>query len=124
MLVCDWCANSAGHIDCLGFSEVPSDSWFCSSTCEAATAAAKLHARWVLGTFSGVQEPFWGQLSYVAYGVLKIRYVDGAVYQGVRVAHLMGQDRMVEHEGLLLQPEACTVPAGVLKKFKDKGWLV
>ena len=127
MIVCDWCANSAGHIDCLGFSEVPADSWLCSSTCEVhreAATAAKLHARWVLGTFSGVQEPFWGQLSYVAYGVLKIRYVDGAVYQGVRVAHLMGQDRMVEHEGLLLQPEACTVPAGVMKKFKDKGWLV
>jgi len=60
----------------------------------------------------------------VAYGVLKIRYVDGAVYQGVRVAHLMGQERMVEHQGLLLQPEICTVPAGVLRVFKEKGWLV
>ena len=128
MLVCDWCAASAGHIGCLGFTEVPADSWFCSSTCgghrETAVTAAKLHARWVLGTFSGVQEPFWGQLSYVAYGVLSIRYVDGAVYQGVRVGHLMGQERMVEHQGLLLQPEACTVPAGVLSKFKEKGWLV
>ena len=59
-------------------------------------------------------------------GVLKIRYyVDGAVYQqGVRVAHLMGQERMVEHQGLLLQPEICTVLAGVLKVFKKKGWLV
>jgi hypothetical protein len=128
MLICDWCAASAGHLGCLGFTEVPTDSWFCSSTCEvhrdAAVAAAKLHARWVLGTFRGVEERFWGQLSYVAYGVLKIRYVDGAVYQGVRVAHLMGQERMVEHQGLLLQPEACTVPAGVLRKFKEKGWLV
>jgi hypothetical protein len=129
MLICDWCAASAGHLGCLGFTEVPADSWFCSSTCEVnrevAAAAAKLHARWVLGTFRGVTEPFWGQLSYVAYGVLRIRYVDGAVYQGVRVAHLMGpQERMVEHQGLLLQPEACTVPVGVLRKFRDKGWLV
>ena len=128
MIVCDWCAASAGHLGCLGFTEVPADSWFCSSTCglhrEAAAAAGAMHGRWVLGTFKGVNEPFWGQLSYVAYGVLKIRYVDGAVYQGVRVAHLIGQERMVEHQGLLLQPEICTVPAGVMKKFKDKGWLV
>jgi len=52
MIVCDWCAASAGHLGCLGFTEVPTDSWFCSSTCgshrEAAVAAAKLHARWVL----------------------------------------------------------------------------
>jgi hypothetical protein len=41
------------------------------------------------------RSPFWGQLSYVVYGALKIRYVDGAVYQGVRVAHLVGQERMV-----------------------------
>ena len=98
MLVCDWCASSAGHLGCMGFTEVPADSWFCSSSCgahrEAAVAAGAMHGRWVLGTFSGVEEPFWGQLSYVAYGVLKIRYVDGAVYQGVRVAHLMGQERM------------------------------
>jgi hypothetical protein len=83
MIVCDWCAASAGHLGCLGFTEVPADSWFCSSTCEvhreAAAAAAKLHARWVLGTFRGVKEPLWGQLSCVAYGILKIRYVDGAV---------------------------------------------
>ena len=115
MIVCDWCANSAGHIGCLGFTEVPADSWFCCSTCEvhreAAVASGAMHGRWVLGTFSGVKEPFWGQLSYVAYGVLQIRYVDGAVYQGVRIAHLIGKERMVEHQGLLLQPEACTVPA-------------
>ena len=108
MIVCDWCAAFAGHLGCLGFTEVPADSWFCSSTCEghreAAVAAGAMHGRWVLGTFRGVKEPFWGQLSYVAYGVLKIRYVDGAVYQGVRVGHLMGQERMVEHQGLLLQP--------------------
>ena len=128
MIVCDWCTASAGHLGCLGFTEVPADSWFCSSSCgshrENAVAAGAMHGRWVLGTFSGVQEPFWGQLSYVAYAVLKIRYVDGAVYQGVRVGHLMGQERMVEHQGLLLQPEACMVPADVLKRFKEKGWLI
>ena len=128
MLICDWCAASAGHLGCLGFTEVPTDSWFCSSTCEvhrdAAVAAGAMHGRWVLGTVSGVNQPFWGQLSYVAYGVLKIRDVDGEVYQGVRVAHLLGQERMVEHQGLLLQPEACTVPAGVLKVFEEKKWLV
>jgi hypothetical protein len=128
MIVCDWCAASAGHLGCLGFTEVPADSWFCSSTCEghreAAVAAGAMHGRWVLGTFRGVKEPFWGQLSYVAYGVLRIRYVDGEVFEGVRVAHLLGQERMVEHQGLLLQPEVCTVPAGVLRKFKEKGWMV
>ena len=128
MLVCDWCAASAGHLGCLGFTEVPADSWFCSSICgghrEAAVAAGAMHGRWVLGTFSGVNQPFWGQLSYVAYGVLKIRYVDGEVFEGVRVAHLMGQERMIHHQGLLLQPEACTVPAGVLRVFKEEGWSV
>ena len=128
MIVCDWCAASAGHLGCLGFTEVPSDSWFCSSTCgghrEAAVAAGAMHGRWVLGTFRGVKEPFWGQLSYVAYGVLKIRYVDEEVFEGVRVSHLLGQERMVDHQGLLLQPEACTVPAGVLRVFEEKGWLV
>jgi hypothetical protein len=106
MIVCDWCAASAGHLGCLGFTEVPADSWFCSSICGGHRETA-------------VKEPFWGQLSYVAYGILKIRYVDGAVYQGVRVAQLMGQERMVEHQGLLLQPEACIVLAGVLRS-----WLV
>jgi hypothetical protein len=128
MIVCDWCAASAGQFGCLGFTEVPADSWFCSSTCgghrEVAVAAGAMHGRWVLGSFTGVNEPFWGQLSYVAYGVLRIRYVDGEVFEGVRVAHLLGQERMVEHQGLLLQPEACTVPAGVLRKFKEKGWMV
>ena len=71
-----------------------------------------------------MKEPFWGQLSYVAYGVLRIRYVDGEVFEGVRVTNLLGQERMVDHQGLMLQPEACTVPAGVLKVFKEKGWLV
>ena len=128
MLVCDWCAASAGHLGCLGFSEVPTDVWLCSSKCEAhreaAVAAGKLHGRWVLGTFQGIEEPFWGQLCYVAYGVLKIRYGDGEVYRGVRVSHLVGQEMLADHQGLLLQPEACTVPVGVLKLFQAKGWLV
>ena len=36
----------------------------------------------------------------------------------------MGQERIVEHQGLLLQPEICTLPAGVPKVFKENGWLV
>ena len=71
-----------------------------------------------------MKEPFWGHISYVTYGVIKsATCVDGAVHQGVRVAHLMGQDeRMAKHQGLLLQPEICT--AGVLKVFEEKGWLL
>ena len=128
MIVCDWCAASSGHLGCLDFTEVPADSWFCSRDCggnrEAAVVAGEMHGRWVLGKFEGVEEPFWGQLAYVAYGFMKVRYVDGEVYQGVRVAHLLGQEGMVDHQGLFLQPEACTVPAGVLKSFEERGWLL
>jgi len=78
----------------------------------------------VLGKFQGVEGAFWGQLSYVSFGVLNLRYVDNELYEGVRVGHLLGQDRLVGHESLLLMPKGCTVPPKVLKVFRAKGWLV
>jgi hypothetical protein len=103
MLVCDWCESCAGHLGCLGLAEVPEGVWCCSSKCEEhrgdAQAAADLHGRWVVGEFQGVEGAFWGQLSYVSYGVLKIRYVDSELYEGVRVGHVVGQERLVGHHG-------------------------
>ena len=55
MIVCDWCAASAGHLGCLGFTEVPADSWFCSSTCEVHREAAAAAA-------NCMQDGFWGHL--------------------------------------------------------------
>jgi hypothetical protein len=46
------------------------------------------------------------------------------VYEGVRVRHVVGQERLVGHHGLLLQPQGYTVPPKVLRVFRDKGWLV
>ena len=128
MLCCDSCGSGAGHLGCLGLAEVPEGVWCCSSKCEKhrgdAQAAADLHGRWVLGKFQGVEGDFWGQLSYVSYGVLNVRYVDAELYEGVRVSHVLGQERLVGHHGLLLQPQGCTVPPKVLRVFRDKGWLV
>jgi hypothetical protein len=127
-LVCDWCCSGAGHLGCLGLAEVPSGVWCCSSKCEEhradAQAAADLHGRWVLGKFQGVEGAFWGQLSYVSFGVLSLRYVDAELYEGVRVGHVLGQERLVHHQALLLQPQGCTVPQKVLKVFRGRDWLV
>jgi hypothetical protein len=80
MLVCDWCGSGAGHLECLGLAEVPEGVWCCSSMCAEhggeAEAAADLHGRWVISTFLGISGDFWGQVSYVSYGVLKTFYVD------------------------------------------------
>jgi hypothetical protein len=46
----------------------------------------------------------------VSYGVLKIRYVDSELYEGIRLGHVVGQERLVGHYGMLLQPQGCTVP--------------
>jgi hypothetical protein len=128
MLLCDWCGSGTGHLGCLGLAEVPSGVWCCSSKCEEhradARAAADLHGRWVLGKFKGVEGAFWGQLSYVSFGVLSLRYVDAELYEGVRVEHVLGQERLVHHQALLLQPHGCTVPPKVLKVFREKDWLV
>jgi len=124
VLVCDWCCRGAGHLGCLGLAEVPEAVWCCSSKCEQhreeAQAAADLHGRWVVGEFQGVEGAFWGQLSYVSFGVLKLQYSDGELYEGVRVGH----ERLLNHRALVLMPKGCTVPPKVLKVFRGKGWLV
>jgi hypothetical protein len=126
MLVCEWCGAKSAHLACLGLAEVPDVVWCCSSCVEhkeAAQAADDLDGRWVLGKFQG--GIFWGRLSSVGcYGLLSLRYSDGELYEGVRVAHVLGHEALVWHHGLELQPAGCEVPADVLSTFDRKGWLV
>ena len=128
MLVCDWCGSGAGHLRCLGLADVPDGVWCCSSMCEEhseeAQAAADLHSRWVVGRFPGITGGFWGQLSYVSFGLLQLRYSDGELYEGVWVAHVLGGELLVGHSNLELQPVGCVVPAAVLRRCGTKGWLV
>ena len=129
MLVCDWCGSASAHLRCLGLSSVPADVWLCSACTReghrhSAQEAADLDGRWVLGSFKGVAEPFWGQVTSTGcYGLLDLRYSDGELYSGVKAAHLHGREELVWHTGLELQPKGCVVPAAVLAKFKKMGWL-
>jgi hypothetical protein len=54
-------------------------------------------------------------LTYSASAIWEVRY------RGVRVAPMLGQESMVDAQVLLLQHEACTVPAGVLKCLRRRG---
>ena len=129
MLVCDWCGSASAHLRCMGLSSVPADVWLCSACTkeghmQSAQEAADLDGRWVLGSFNGVAEPFWGQVTSTGcYGLLDLRYSDGELYSGVRAAHLHGREELVWHTGLELQPKGCVVPAAVLAKFRKMGWL-
>ena len=129
MLVCDWCGSASAHLRCLGLSSVPANVWLCSACTEdghrqSAQEAANLDGRWILGTFKGIPEPFWGQVTSTGcYGLLDLRYSDGEVYSGVKAILLRGRENLVWHTGLELQPKGCVVPAAVLAKFRKMGWL-
>jgi hypothetical protein len=91
----------------------------CAEHMEEAQAAADLDGRWVVGTFAGVSGAFWGRLSSAGcFGLRQLRYSDGELYEGVRVAHVLGKEPLVGHKTLELKPVGCVVPAAVVKRYR------
>jgi hypothetical protein len=125
MLVCEYCCRASTHLACAGLKEVPHEVWVCTGCVRhraEAQEAADLDQRWLLGTFPGYKDPFWGRVSSMnCFAQLQVTFSDGEVWQGVKLSELKGQQLLDGKISLQLQPEGCVVPSAVLKRLKKRG---
>lgn len=126
MLVCEWCCRASSHLGCARLTVVPNEVWLCSA-CEGqgqrveAQVAADLDGRFVLGSFPGYPEPFWGRVNALGcFGKLEITFSAGETWHAVRVCEVKGEQLLGGEIALQLQPEGCVVPSAVLKRFQGK----
>jgi hypothetical protein len=125
MLVCEYCCRASTHLACAGLDEVPQEVWVCTGCVShraEAQQAADMDGRWLLGTFPGYRDPFWGRVASMnCFAQLEVSFVDGEVWQGVKVSEVKGQQLLDGKISLQLQPEGCVVPPALLKRLKKRG---
>lgn len=86
--------------------------------------ALAYHSRWVRSSFPRYSKRFWGQISYSSRATLAIQYEDGEAYDTVSVKQVKGEEPLVKHSAVELQPEGVEVPSKILSKFLKMDWLV
>ena len=125
MLVCEYCCRASTHLACAGLDEVPREVWVCNGCVRhraQAQQAADLDGMWLLGTFPGYKDPFWGRVASMnCFAQLEVTFVDGEVWQGVKLSEVKGQQLLDGRISLQLQPEGCVVPPAVLKRLNKRG---